>query len=71
MLVPIRETAQVRVTAVSGNAFVKFFVRQVLDQLREDGAACVHAKLFRFPASAENGQDFQIAPRESGYITLM
>jgi hypothetical protein len=47
ILVPTGETAQVRVAAVSANAFLKLFVRQVLYDLREYGAACVHAPLFR------------------------
>jgi hypothetical protein len=47
ILIPTGETAQVRVAAVSANAFLKFFVRQVLYDLGEYGAACVHAPLFR------------------------
>ena len=47
ILIPTGETAQVRVGAVSANAFLKFFVLQVLYDLREYSAACVHAPLFR------------------------
>ena len=31
---------------VAGNTLLKFFVGQMLDQLREDGAARVHPSLF-------------------------
>jgi hypothetical protein len=31
---------------VAGNTFLKFFFGQMLDQLREDGAARVHPSLF-------------------------
>ena len=47
ILVPTRKAAWIRVAAIAGNALLKFFVRQEFDQLREDGAAGVHAPLFR------------------------
>ena len=47
ILVPASKAARVRVATIAGNAILKFFVRQEFDQLRENGAASVHAPLFR------------------------
>jgi cobyrinic acid a,c-diamide synthase len=47
ILIPTGEAAQVCIASVSDNAFLKFLVRHVLDELREDGATLVHAPLFR------------------------
>jgi hypothetical protein len=46
-LVPASKSARVRVATIADDTLLKFFVRQEFDQLRENGAAGVHAPLFR------------------------
>lgn len=47
VLIPTGETTWSRVAAVTGNAFLKFILWQMLDALREEGAAPIHALLLR------------------------
>jgi hypothetical protein len=46
-VVPASKTAWVRVATIAGNTLLEFLVGKVLNQLRENGATCVHAPLFR------------------------
>src|SRR5664280_1316680 len=54
---PNRKIPEVRVAMVAGNTLLKFFFRQMLDQLREHGAARVHSALFH-PARQPEKVDF-------------
>src|SRR5664280_2825005 len=56
-LVPTGKSPEVRVAMVAGNTLLKFFFRQMLDQLREHGAARVHSALFH-PARQPEKVDF-------------
>ena len=47
VLIPTGEAARVRVASIAGNALLKLFVGKMLDQLCKDGAALIHAPLFR------------------------
>jgi hypothetical protein len=44
-LIPTGETPQGMVAAITSDALLKFFVRQMLNQLREHGLAKIHASL--------------------------
>jgi hypothetical protein len=45
ILVPARETSQVRVTAIAGYTFLELLAWGMLNQLREDGTASVHSTI--------------------------
>src|ERR1019366_7531249 len=68
ILVPAGEAAQVRVATVTSNTLLEFLVGKVLNQLRENSAACVHASLFR--RCRADDFDFRIVPEVSGCIML-
>jgi hypothetical protein len=47
VLVPTSKAAWVLVATIAGYALLEFFVGKMFNQLRENGAACVLAPLFR------------------------
>jgi hypothetical protein len=49
ILIPAGEVLGVSVSAIAGDTFVKFLVRQMLDQLRKHGAARVHPAFLPLP----------------------
>lgn len=55
-LVPTGKPPEVRVALVAGNTFLEFFFGEVLDELREDGAARVHPLLLH-PADRQKEVD--------------
>src|ERR1019366_9564653 len=65
-LVPTGKSPEVRVAMVAGNTLLKFLFGQMLDQLREDGAARVHPSLVSPRRQAEGSQSgpfsIQIVP---------
>jgi hypothetical protein len=49
ILIPTGQSVQIATTTISVYAVMELLVGKELDQLREDGAPCVHPALSRFP----------------------
>jgi hypothetical protein len=45
ILVPTRETSQVDVAAIAGHTLLELLARGMLNQLREDSSASIHATI--------------------------
>src|SRR6202789_2847307 len=67
ILVPTREAAWPRISAVSSYATAKITIRQEAQQLRENGSTLIHASLCTIPDSAiGDPATFQIAASQMG-----
>ena len=60
ILVPAREILRVPIATITGNALLKFLVRQVLDQLRKHRAAGVHPAFLPLPFMMNNSEGFEV-----------